>query len=93
MSKIVRLSMELGLAVNDYNAGISVGLEDVVRVTLEFLESVKEEYIRKTITQEELNDYFALVGQSWASVQVKVASQPPTGESLSAEIKKQGKSQ
>ena len=93
MSKIVRSSMELGLAVNDYNAGISTGLEDVVRLTLEFLESVKEEYVRKTITQEELNDYFALVGQSWASVQAKVSPPKENAESLSADSKKPNKGQ
>ncbi len=85
--------MELGLAVNDYNAGIVKGLDDVVRLTLEYLDSVKEEYNRKAINQEELNDYFALVGQSWASVQAKVSHQKEIDEQLSAESKKPNKTQ
>jgi hypothetical protein len=85
--------MELGLAVNDYNAGVVNTLEEVVRLTLEYLESVKEEYARKAISQEELNDYFALVGQSWASVQAKVSPLKENGEPLSADSKKPNKSQ
>jgi hypothetical protein len=66
--KIVRLSLELGLAVNDYNAGLVDKLDDVIRTTLQYLAEVKGAYANGLIKEEELGEFFALVGQSWASV-------------------------
>ncbi len=66
--KIVRLSLELGLAVNDYNAGILESIDDVIRTTLSYLEEVKQEYAKGNIAEDELTEFFALVGQSWASI-------------------------
>jgi hypothetical protein len=67
-AKIVRLSLELGLAVNDYNAGLVDKLDDVIKTTLEYLAEVKDAYSKGMIKEEELGELFALVGQSWASV-------------------------
>ena len=68
-AKIARLSMELGLAVNDYNSGISHTLDDVIKTTLEYLAVVKEVYGEGHIEDDQLTEFFALVGQSWASIQ------------------------
>ena len=75
-AKIARLSMELGLAVNDYNSGISTSLDDVIRTTLEYLAVVKEVYGEGHIEDDQLTEFFALVGQSWASIQY--AKRPST---------------
>lgn len=67
-AKIVRLSMELGLAVNDYNSNLVKNTDDIVRTTLDYLTAVKEGFNEGFIKESELAEFFALVGQSWASI-------------------------
>jgi hypothetical protein len=68
-AKVARLSMELALAVSDYNSKINNNLDDVIKATLIYLENVKELFTAGEIDEKQLNEFFALVGQSWASVQ------------------------
>ncbi len=68
-AKVARLSMELGLAVNDYNSKVIKTLDEVIKATLIYLDCVKELFNDGLIDEKQLNDFFALVGQSWASVQ------------------------
>ena len=68
---LVRLGVELGLAVNDYNAGLTDTLEDVNKITLAYLASIKLAFKDGLITNKEIRNYFALVGQSWGSIQPK----------------------
>jgi hypothetical protein len=66
--QIVRLGMELGLAVNDYNSHATDTFDDVIRATILYLAKVKEGVREGKIQEEEIPDYFALVGQSWGSI-------------------------
>ncbi len=66
---LVRLSMELALAVNDYNSGITSNLDDVNKLTLAYLAAVKNALESGKIQEEEMLEYFSLVGQSWGSIQ------------------------
>jgi hypothetical protein len=73
--KLVRLGLELGLAVNDFNAGSSETIDDVVKTTLAYLEEVKAAFKKGCIHEEELTEFFALVGQSWASIKTEQREQ------------------
>ena len=63
--------MELALAVNDYNARQTDSVDEIVKLTLAYLDAVKKAHAEGSIQAEEINDYFALVGQSWSSVQAR----------------------
>jgi hypothetical protein len=65
---LVRLGLELGLAVNDYNSGFVNNLEEVSKITLAYLTCVKIALKDKVIAPKEIRDYFALIGQTWGSV-------------------------
>ena len=60
--------MELALAVNDYNSKITDNLEEVTKLTLAYLSAVKNALNHHIISNEDLNKYFALVGQGWGSI-------------------------
>lgn len=66
--QVVRLGMELGLAVNDYNSHATDVFDDVIRATIHYLAKVKECVREGLIPESEIPDYFALVGQSWGSI-------------------------
>lgn len=68
---LVRLGMELGLAVNDYNAGLTESLEEINKITLAYLAAIKVAMKEGMITSKEIRNYFALVGQSWGSIQAR----------------------
>ena len=61
--------MELALAVNDYNSKITETLDDVQKLTIAYLTTVKLAIREGEVSSREVNDYFALVGQSWGSIQ------------------------
>ena len=65
---LVRLGLELGLAVNDYNSGFVANLDEVSKITLAYLTCVKMALKDKIIAAKEIRDYFALIGQTWGSV-------------------------
>jgi hypothetical protein len=64
-----RLGVELGLAVNDYNANLTDNLDEVSKLTLAYLAAIKLAEKAGVITGKEIKSYFALVGQSWGSIQ------------------------
>ena len=66
---LVRLGVELGLAVNDYNSALTNNLDEVSKLTLAYLAAVKLCEQEGTITSKEIRNYFALIGQSWGSIQ------------------------
>lgn len=68
---LVRLGVELGLSVNDYNAGLTESLDEVNKVTLAYLAAIKVALKEGVITSKEIRHYFALVGQSWGSIQAR----------------------
>ena len=65
----VRIGMELGLAVNDYNASLTNNLDEVTKLTLAYLAAMKIGLKCGVIVQKDIKGYFALIGQSWGSVQ------------------------
>ena len=64
-----RLGVELGLAVNDYNANLTENLDEVSKLTLAYLAAIKLAEKAGVITGKEIKSYFSLVGQSWGSIQ------------------------
>lgn len=68
---LVRLGVELGLAVNDYNSGLTDNLDDIHKITLAYLAAIKVALRENVITSKEIRNYFALVGQSWGSIQAR----------------------
>jgi hypothetical protein len=73
LHQIVRLGVELGLTINDYNANVTDSFDDIIRVTLAYLDKVREGVKEGVIDESEIGDYFSLVGQSWASVTSRVS--------------------
>ena len=71
MHQVVRLGVELGLAVNDYNSQVTNDFTEIIRTTLSYLEKVKEAVREGVIEEREIPDYFALVGQSWGAIQAR----------------------
>jgi hypothetical protein len=69
--QIVRLGMELALAVNDYNSRITDNLTEVSKLTLAYLAAVNVALEEGRIQEEEVPEYFSLVGQSWGSIQAR----------------------
>ena len=61
--------MELALAVNDYNSQITDTLMEINKLTLAYLAAVKQALEDGEIPEEEVSEYFSLVGQSWGSIQ------------------------
>jgi hypothetical protein len=68
LHQVVRLGVELGLAVSDYNSHVVHDYSEIIRVTMLYLAKVKEAVHEGLVSEEELPEYFALVGQSWGSV-------------------------
>lgn len=75
MNQIVRLGMELGLAVNDYNSHATDTFDEVIKITLAYIEKVKEGVKSGVIPESEITDYFALIGQSYASILSRIPNE------------------
>ncbi len=73
--QVVRLGVELGLAINDYNSRVTDSFDDIIKVTFAYIEKLKQCVSEKLIPEAEIGDYFALVGQSWASIQPRIANE------------------
>lgn len=68
---LVRLSFELGMAVSDYNCGITTDHSAIIRATFMYLDKVKV----TDLTEDELVECYAIIGQMWASV---IEKDPPS---------------
>jgi len=60
--------LELGLAVNDYNRCQTDNFEEIVKLTLAYLNKVQINVKGGNIPEDELVDYFAIIGQTWAGI-------------------------
>ena len=76
---LVKLGVELGLSVSDYNSGITDNLDDVVKLTLAYLAILREGVQVGRLEKDEVQTYFALVGQSWGSVRGRFDNEYLTG--------------
>ena len=72
ITQIVRLSMELGLSVSEYNSHNTDSFDEIIKVTLAYLAKVKEAVRLGEIRPEEVEEYFSFVGQSWASITPRI---------------------
>ena len=79
---LVRLGMDLGLAVNEFNSGITDNVGGVVRLTLEYLSKVRDAVRDNVIQEDAIGDYFALVGHAWSSLDESLysGSSQPRGQ-------------
>ena len=77
---VTRLGMELALAINDYNSEITDTLDEVLKLTLAYLSAVKDALDIEVISSRDLNDYFALVGQSWGSIRARFSNEYLPGQ-------------
>ena len=59
------------MAVSEYNSGTTKAYDDIIKYTFLYLEEVKKGVADGTIHADDVADYYILVGQTWASIQVK----------------------
>lgn len=69
--QIVRLSIELGLAVSDYNSQATDSMDEIMKISLAYLAKVKEAARLGEIKHDEIEEYFSFVGQSFASINAR----------------------
>lgn len=74
LHELVNLGIELGLAVNEYNSHVKDNVDDIVRLTIIYVTKVKDAVSDKLIPEEEIPDYFALIGKIWSAVDSGVYS-------------------
>ena len=70
--QIVRLSLELGLAVSDYNSQATDSFDEIMKISLAYLSKVKEAARAGEIKPDEVEEYFSFVGQSIASIHSRI---------------------
>jgi hypothetical protein len=71
---LVRLSMELALSVNEYNSHATHNVDEIVSLTLLYLSTLKKAVEEKVVHQDEVEEYYAVVGKVWAAVDASVHS-------------------
>jgi hypothetical protein len=76
--QLVQLSLDLGIAVGDYNAGSTNSYNDIVRLTLEYISILKECVAKGEVNEKDVREYFSMVGQSWAAIEPRTSSKSAT---------------
>jgi hypothetical protein len=71
---LVRLSMELALSVNEYNSHSTHNVDEIVSLTLLYLSTLKKAVEEKVVHEDEVAEYYAVVGKVWAAVDASVHS-------------------
>jgi hypothetical protein len=84
---LVRLGMDLGLAVSDYNSKDTDVFDEIIKLSLAYVSKVKQAVSEGQVREDDVADYFALLGSSWASIQPRVnneytvtAAHPPMAD-------------
>jgi hypothetical protein len=72
--ELVRLSMELALSVNEYNSHATHNVDDIVSLTMLYLSTLKKGVEEKVVREDEVAEYYAVVGKVWAAVDASVYS-------------------
>lgn len=72
---LVRLGMDLGLAVSDYNSHDTEVFDEIIKLSLAYVSKVKQAVMEGQIRENDIADYFALLGASWASIQPRVQNE------------------
>jgi hypothetical protein len=65
---IAQLGFELGMAVSEYNNRRTDTYDSIIKFTLLYIEEVKRGLNNNTISEDELVDYYIVIGQAWASI-------------------------
>jgi len=68
---LAQLGFELGMAVSEYNAGHTSSYDTIIKYTMMYIQEVKRGVSVASIREEELPDYYLLIGQAWASIAEK----------------------
>jgi hypothetical protein len=79
--------MDLGLAVSDYNSKDTDVFDEIIKLSLAYVSKVKQAVLEGQVREDDVADYFALLGSSWASIQPRVnneytvtAAHPPMAD-------------
>ena len=88
---LVRLGMDLGLAVSDYNSKDTDVFDEIIKLSLAYVSKVKQAVSEGQVREDDVADYFALLGSSCASIHPRVnneytvtAAHPPMADSHAA---------
>lgn len=73
--RLVQLGMDLGLAVNDYNVQDTDSFDEITKLSLAYVAKVKEGVMSGLIKEEDMMLYLGLMGESWASIQPRLANE------------------
>jgi hypothetical protein len=65
---LAQLGFELGMAVSDYNSRRVDSYDTIIKYTMLYIQEVKRGLTTANIREEELADYYLVIGQAWASI-------------------------
>lgn len=65
---VAQLGFELGMAVSEYNSGRIDTYDRIIEYTLMYIKEVKKGVSSGSIKEEELPEYYLVIGQAWASI-------------------------
>jgi hypothetical protein len=65
---LAQLGFELGMAVSEYNSGRLDTYDTIIKYTMLYIQEVKRGITTGNIREEELPEYYLVIGQAWASI-------------------------
>jgi hypothetical protein len=65
---VAQLGFELGMAVSEYNSGRIATYDRIIQYTLLYIKEVKKGISSGSIKEDELPEYYLVIGQAWASI-------------------------
>jgi hypothetical protein len=68
---LAQLGFELGMAVSEYNSGRINTYDTIIKYTMLYVQEVKRCTTNGMLSEEELPDYYLVIGQAWASISAK----------------------
>jgi hypothetical protein len=68
MQELTRLSLQLGIAVADWNAKLIDSLQDVSHATMDYLNCLRQLVRENKISKEDTPSYTVIIGDAWASL-------------------------
>jgi hypothetical protein len=68
MQELTRLSLQLGIAVADWNARLTDSLQDVSHATMDYLNCLRQLVRENKISKEETPSYTTVIGEAWGAL-------------------------
>jgi hypothetical protein len=65
---VAQLGFELGMAVSEYNSGRIDSYDRIIEYTRMYIKEVKKGVSSGSIKEDELPEYYLVIGQAWASI-------------------------